>query len=997
MNKWMIPLTAFVCVANPICAQDGISISNIYPGFFDDPAVVETLDSRRPIYQDLDQTINGVTTPDGFTVGYLGNSHAFTGEGCFVNRLINSVGVANAYIDMENVVDDDLTNVATIAKGVAAKVTVDPLITIRDSRNYYAKGTTAGFCVVASGSSTLSLNIIKAMAIGFYRDGELIKTVPVKEGQEASGLTLSLVNIGTKDGVMTLSAEAPDIFDEISLNMAGGVQLEVTSDLMVKYAFAGVPARHKMNRDWTTGILGNKVEHEGGITKYNKLTGRELSLDYCEVMGSIPGSVGTYKNFIEDPEKGALTELLVTLGSKGSAEFHVVDATAEGEEVFPAGTEVGFDVRSGGLLALGAGNGSYIEFYGLKYEDKLAGKREYEATERIILDAGVLDVTLAGGKEQWLSAVSTKPFSGAKLFMGAGLEVNVGVTTINYAYVKEPPTQNHRCDIAYSSDIYLARGTTSHQISFHNPLDLPIEWELIEKPEGSSASLSVDDGMLSYIDTKGVYVARLNVLGEGHENCGGIVKIHYDEYADTDNPGQEACADPLVNAPGENRFAVSDKVYDSSGSLLSISDIKDTANLVDKDINNYALYIGGLSIADNICITGVKCAATEDVISDGTEATRMGFVVEESVDGLNVKALEFLQIRCYYKGEEVYRHIVDESNTVSVQAIGTSKTTKMRYSIEVPAGHMVDEIQLWTSGVLKLNISNIKIFYPFVSEADSPCNSLLGCNGELVNVSASAIPLQAGAVNVAQFVNNVSYLVDDSYDSYMAVQNSVSVGNGVKVLVDLGRRVHTSNNVGIIIDERTLLAGIKAGDWLTVRLHDSARETTVSRAAANDDPTVTDEFANWNVADVKVAGSGDKRVLYFAPTAPFDQIELEIAGIAGVADTQKFYGICTRGDADNNGVPDCMETYVDPTVSGVDTPSLADTSLTVTISNGLVTASCPGASISRLLVYDLQGNAVDGVDAMGLSEASMRLEPGFHIFEVVFTDGTARALKLSIR
>ncbi len=255
-------------------------------------------------------------------------------------------------------------------------------------------------------------------------------------------------------------------------------------------------------------------------------------------------------------------------------------------------------------------------------------------------------------------------------------------------------------------------------------------------------------------------------------------------------------------------------------------------------------------------------------------------------------------------------------------------------------------------------------------------------------------------MNVAQFVNNLSYLVDDNYDSYMAVQNTVSVGNGVKVLVDLGRRVHTSNHVGIIVDARTLLAGIKAGDWLTVRLHDStlAPATMALDAEAQaDDSTVTDEFANWGVADVKVAGSGEKRALYFSPTKPFDQIELEIAGIAGVADTQKFYGICTRGDADNNGVPDCMETYVDPTVSGVDTPALADKALVVTVNGGLVTASCPGASISRLLVYDLQGNAVDGADGLGLSEASMRLEPGIHIFEVVFADGTARALKVSIR
>ena len=194
--------------------------------------------------------------------------------------------------------------------------------------------------------------------------------------------------------------------------------------------------------------------------------------NFCHLLNP---TTQNYLNFIEDPEKGAVTAAILAIGSKGSAEFHVVDGNAKEEEVFPAGTEVGFDVRSKGLLSLGAGSGSYIEFYCLDYKDKLlSNKREYVATERVTLNAGVLDVSLVGGKEQWLSAVATKPFSGAKLFMGTGLNVNVGGTTINYAYIKEPPTQNHRCDIAYSSDIYLARGTASHQISFDNPLDLPV-------------------------------------------------------------------------------------------------------------------------------------------------------------------------------------------------------------------------------------------------------------------------------------------------------------------------------------------------------------------------------------------------------------------------------------------------------------------------------------------------------------------------------------------
>jgi len=995
MLKWLLPVAAMVCATASVSAQDTSTSPGNYDGFFNDPSVASTLDMKRVLYQDTDPTADGLTTTDGLTVRYLKNSHAFTGDGCFVNKLINEVGVANAYVDMENITDDDLTNVATIAKGVDASVTVNPLFTVRDTKGYYAKGTTAGFCVVASGNSVLTLDIIKALAIGFYRDGKLIGTAPVKEGQEASGLTLSLVNIGTKDGVMMLTAEAPDVFDEISLNPAGGVQLQLASDLMVKYAFAGRPNRHIMNHDYTTGIIGQEVNHKGGITLYNELTGRDLKLDYVEVMGTQRLST---EPFVCDPEKGSLTELLVGFGCKGSAEFHVIDNNNPDKEVFPAGTEVGFDVRSGSLLNLGVGNGSYIEFYNLEYtREGLTTYRTYTPTEQIILDAGVLDVTLAGGKEQWMSAVATKPFSGAKLFIGEGVDLNLGATTINYAYIKEPPTQNHHCNLAYSSDIYLAKKTTSHQLTWDNTLGLPVKWSLVEVPEGSSATISTD-GLLSGIDTKGVYKVRIQVEGDGHEDCGGIVNVHYDEFAETGSATANGCSEPLTNGPGENRFILSKEVYESSGSLLSISDTSDEKNIVDPDLDNYALYVGGLSIADNVRITGVKCANEGDLISDGTEAKRVGFVVEESVDGLNVKALEFLQIRCYYKAvkgsKPVYTHVIDESNAIGAQAIGTGKTTMMRYSIEVPAGCLVDEIQLWTSGVLELQASDVKIYYPFVSEVNTPCTFLLGCNGELVNEHATVIPLQAGGLNVAQVVNDTSNLVDDDFDSFMSVTNSVSVGNGVKVLVDLGRTIDPSNNVGIIMDDRTLLAGVKAGSWLKVKLHNTNAPATF--AADVDDSTLTEEFTDWSVADAKVAGAGDKRALYFTPTKPFNVIELEIAGIAGVTDTQKYYGICTRGDADHNGVPDCMEEYRSP-VSGLDIPTLADNGLTITLTGDIATASCPGASISRLLVYDMAGNAIDSVDGLGATEASISLTPGIRILEVVFVDGTARAAKLLVR
>jgi len=970
-----------------------------------DDNTVAALQKQRVIYQDFDPTMTGVETADGFKISYTGNSIAFTGNGCSVNKLVTVVGVANAYMDMDCLVDDDLTNAATIAKGLAAKVTVDPLVSVRDSRHYYAKGTTAGFCVVASGSSALSLSVVKAFAIGFYRDGTLVGTAAVTEGQSASGVNLSLVQIGA-DGVMTLTATAPDMFDEISLNPANGVGLELTSDLNVKYAFAGKQQTHILNRDWTSqeGDFNDKheVKHTGGITKYNEQTGRQLKIDYALVNGSQVDAILGYDKFVEDPEEGAVLSAVIAIGSSGRAEIHLVDEANPDREVFPAGTEIGFKIKSNGLLDLTAGKGSYIRFYTKDYDKTLTG-RDYKTYEEVTLNAGVLDLKVVEVDKdgQLMSAVAPMDFSGAKLFLGTGLGINLGDIECNYAYVREKPVQIHRCALQQSSNVYLADGVTSHQISWNSNLGLPVKFTLTSKPEGSSATVSAD-GLLSGIDMKGKYIVKMQVEGAGHEDCNGEVVIVNDQFEHNDDMLAGGCGDPLINTDDAVTYAISTEVYESSGSLLSLSDKSDIENVVDGDPTNFALYVGGLSIADNVRIIGVKRVDGEPV-SDGTAAKRVGFVVEESTDGLNAKALEFLQIRCYYKAQKgsdaIYTHVIDESNAISAQVIGSGKTTKVRYSIEVPAGYKFDEFQLWTSGVLKLNVSNIKVYYPFVEDAGSPCSTLLGCNGEMIGAEATVTPLQAGGVDVAQFVDNTSFLIDDDQNTCMTVQNTVSVGGGVKVRVNLGRLVHTSQNVGIILDDRTLLAGIKAGNWLTVRLYNTLTGASgAALYAGTADPTLVKEFTDWHVTDAKVAGSGDKRALYFTPPAPFNEIELEIANIAGVTDTQKFYGICLRGDSNQDGVPDCMEPEpVKGPLTGIGSVPSIDSALAVTLEGNVATASCPGVRISRLLVYDLAGANIIYADGRNADSASVTLPSGLCVLQVIFDNGDSRSVKLLAR
>lgn len=171
----------------------------------------------------------------------LRNRRALTGESCTINKLIGVVGVGSWAKDMGALTDDSLDNYAQVNSVVRAGVTVDPIVSVKDMDNYYSKGTVAGFTIVAgSGSSVLSLDVVKAFSIGFYRDGKLKGVKAVREGQDGSGVTLKLLQIPGSDNICAmLTAESDWLFDEITLDCSGGIQAEVANILKIKYAFVG--------------------------------------------------------------------------------------------------------------------------------------------------------------------------------------------------------------------------------------------------------------------------------------------------------------------------------------------------------------------------------------------------------------------------------------------------------------------------------------------------------------------------------------------------------------------------------------------------------------------------------------------------------------------------------------------------------------------------------------------------------------------------------------
>ena len=843
----------------------------------------------------------------------LRNRRALTGDPCSVNKLIGVVGVGSWVKDLGALTDEDLDNYAQVNAIVKAGVTADPMVSVRDIDNYYSRGTVAGFAIVASsGSSVLSLDIIKALSIGFYRDGKLQGVKAVREGQDGTLITLKLIQIpGSSDVCALLTAKSDWLFDEVSLDCSGGVQADVANLYKIKYAFVGSESEFPITITDENGT--------GGIDAYNEhFKDENKKIEFGSMKGWNAVLLGLPFPFTSDHAKKmydrdttnvAVITPILSVGYQGGAKFMVNNAVNSNAEAFDAGMEVGYKYNMAGALALKAGAWINILLF-----DRNGNKVQEET-----ISAQVLGLSLIQANSGMISVKSKVPFSGCEIRFLTVLSVDVGGIGIHYGFVRAAPDVYHHCDIRPTISSNVCESQTSFRLRSNSGVSvtwaLSGAWSLTGQDIMNSTSVKVTPDGHVYNMTKGKYTFRATAK----DGCSDETTITVGSFNDDNTP----CGNPLVNGmdnPKDSIYALTDKIYQSSGSLLSISELKNPWNILNKDDNTYAEYISGLNLADNLCIIGIKRVdgkliydATDRHEDETTEEAvkraapkRIGFVVEANATVLNLHALQFLQIRCYNKGKEVYRHLISENNAIGAGVAGSDRVQKIRYSIEVPATDgdgkqiQMDEFQLWNSGVLNLGGSVLRIYYAFIEEASDDCSSPLACGSLVLSNRNSHTVINAdetkfgGTVNVLAIDDNLGYLVDGDLNTYMAVANTVSVGVGQTFAVKMGRTLDYHHQLGVIIDNKTFLAAVKVGGWITFSTYKDGKPTG-------------DEYTDWKVIGAKVAGYGDKNILFFQPKNAYDEIRFTVANIVGLLDVQKFYGLVVRGDVDNDGIPDCKD------------------------------------------------------------------------------------------
>lgn len=867
-----------------------------------------------PTWQETDPSQS--TDPSLTSTPYLSKRRALVGYNCQINRINTTVGVGTWTSSITNLVDDDLDNDATFPGIVGAEVVASPIVGVRDLDNYYAPGTTVGFCVVAnSGTTVLSLDVIKTMHIWLYCDGKRVEDLTVREGNSASGVKLSLIGVGNEQACVNLTAVSTKKFDEVVLVQGAGLNAEVGGIVKIRYAFVG--DSHDIYLTTT------------GIQNYCNETGHVPMNVSCEaympspLVGGIPIAViESYRRRAIDDDLTNTVPLisavqLASVAFKGRVRINVKNSDRSVSELFNAGDQVGFKfnvVEVVNLLSIGA----WID---IKLYD-----HNGDETETITVSAEGLALSLASGGDQTSYVVATKPFSGAEITFYTALGVlDLGSGFgVYYAFVRPKPTiEKHHCPINASYGVNICDEQTTYQLRSNS--QVAVTWSLVSKPEGSACTVDAN-GYVRNLDIDGDYTFRATA----EDGCYEDVTIHLGIEG-----SEIQCEVPVLNAdPSAPEYALSTVDYDGSGSLISISDLDNPENILDGNPKTHATYRPGVALANNLMITGVKTTDDSPIFDGaaaGAQSIRVGFVVSMRSTGLDLNLLQFQDIRCYDgvgdNKTEVFRKTLDELGVVDLGIAGEQKDEKLRMVITVPThdrnGNPIrfNEFQLWKAGVLNLDIDCVDIYYPFTESVNESAIGVegTGCGNAIMEGSnilsysrdnAIVSAENIGAVSVGDVINNLSNIIDydPNLDTYARIVKAVGSGQTV-ISVKMGHIMDFRQQIGVVIDDTRIL---------DVELVNVIKVSTYM----NGEPT-GEEKNEWKALGADVIQSGDKAVILMTPSKEYDEIRIAITNVLDVAETIEIYGIILRNDIDHDGISDvrdednCSKTINDMQVNSV--------------------------------------------------------------------------------
>lgn len=811
---------------------------------------------------------------------YLRNRRALVGHGCTVNRFGgDGITVGQVQTNLENLCDEDLTNNATVPCVASVSAGYSPLVSVKDMGNVYARGTEAGF-VLGGSSKVLGLDVVSIYKIRFYKDGKLVAPEdagPEYTGEEvrtdkSTGVSLSLITIGGDNMSREIHTTAPGDFDEIQLVQVDGIGLDVASAVQVKYAFAGKARQFNVTQDENNGMpayskyLGTNVKPWG---KWNE--GKWKDSEHGDYDFADPEFQG-YKLINTDLDDGAtiFVSAIVPFMGDASVKGEAYDGS-KAVNPFKAGTQIGFVINQKSLLNVGVGTTAVIE---------LTDVNDKKKTYNISTD--VLKLSLVNTGDATFSIRSDMDFSEAKFYF-AGLGIGAGGASAKYAFINlEPEKGNHHCSINPSADLDICDCDNHYKLS--SAID--VTWTVKESPaDAGDFTLNRETGEVAGLTTAGRYVFTATAA----DGCTEDVVINYGI------PAGKLEETPLINTKDKNNYEV---MTGGGSGITLLEDINNAGALVTTTTRDFASYTGGVSLLKDANIIGVKTKNGD--ISDGSKTIRAGFTVSGGSSALNAGLLQYMNIRFYKDGSEVYSAVVDDNAVLQLGAIGENDTQRVKYSVEVPEGKAFDSMVLYTSGVLNLDIKQLNIYYAFIDETDGETDPLYGAKTVSFDNTGASIDLKNtdafNVVNIGSTPSEITNLIDNDMETAFTFPIGIGVANGTMIAVNIGRTVSPKQQVVMVTDNGNALLGLSLAEAFTIDLY------------RNGEKVASNNSSDFSVLGANVLGYvGTKGYIKITSPVEFDEIKFSKGEGLNVFNQFSIYGFALLNDYNGDGTPDPID------------------------------------------------------------------------------------------
>ena len=563
--------------------------------------------------------------------------------------------------------------------------------------------------------------------------------------------------------------------------------------------------------------------------------------------------------------------VLVSFMGNASVKGEAYDGSKNAVNPFKAGTQIGFVINQESLLKVGVGTTAFIE---------LTDVNDKKKTYNISTD--VLALSLVNTGDATFSIRSDMDFSEAKFYF-AGLGIGFGEASAKYAFINlEPEKGNHHCSINPSADLDICDCDNHYKLS--SAID--VTWSVKESPaDAGGFTLNSETGEVAGLTTAGRYVFTATAA----DGCTEDVVINYGI------PAGKLEETPLINTKDENNYEV---MTGEGFGITLLEDINNAGALVTTTTRDFASYTRGASLLEDANIIGVK--AKNGLISDGTKAVKAGFVISGGNNVLNAKLLDFLNIRFYKEGNEVFRAGVDNNAVLQLGAIGKNDTQRVKYSVEVPKDKAFDSMVLCTSGVLNLDIKQLNIYYAFIDETDGETDPLYGAKTVSFDNTGASIDLKNtdafNVVNIGSTPSEITNLIDNDMETAFTFPIGIGVANGTMIAVNIGRTVSPKQQVVMVTDNGNALLGLSLAEAFTIDLY------------KNGEKVASNNSSGFSVLGANVLGYvGTKGYIKITSPVEFDEIKFSKGEGLNVFNQFSIYGFALLNDYNGDGTPDKLD------------------------------------------------------------------------------------------